>query len=294
MLGHDSVPQRMSISKIQPRALRAVVLSCLCLWQSAVAREPQVFAGSHSYCSFLIDGTGGLSAWGASNFGQLGTGINDNQASPVSIPFPFGVQGWRTIASAYNFGHGGFSFGLGDDGQLYVAGSIFGYAPYFTLVPAPSEVSEWSALAVGNLGWLTIASNGSIYGGINGDVYWAPRPGAARWTQIAIGSSEYRTQSERDLFALDSAGRIYGVYSGTAWFSNPGFVEIAIPAGATAWTNIVAGSNFTLAEADDGNLYAWGHNERGQMGVGSGVSVTQTPQKISLSPGKKGWKKIAD
>ena len=281
----------VNIERIRRGALLTAVL--LFTWQNATARDPQVFAGPHSYTSFLIDGAGGLSGWGETGFGQLGIGLSSDQTSPVTIPFPFGVQGWRTVASGVD--NGGWSFGIADDGQLYVAGAAWGfaYASYFTLVPAPQGASGWSALAVSDLGWLAIASNGSIYGNINGGISWAPRPGATRWTQVAIGSWYYRAQGERNLFALDSAGRIYGVYSGTAAFSNPGFVEIARPAGATAWTNIVAGLNFTLAQANDGNLYGWGHNEVGQLGLGFGFAVTNTPQRISLPSGKTGWNTIA-
>ena len=278
----------MSIGKIRQWATSAA--SLLCVWQSAIAREPQVFAGPLAYSSFLADGAGGFSGWGKNAFGALGTGGADDQTSPASIPFPFGVHGWRTIANG-----GNWSFGIGDDGQLYNAGYVIGgpNRPYFTLVPAPVGVSGWSALAVSDLGRLAIASNGWIFGKINSDITWAPRPGATRWTQVAIGSNSYRETNERDLFALDNAGRIYGVYSGTAWFADPGFVEITKPAGATAWTNIVAGLNFTLAQANDGNLYSWGHNNRGQLGLSFGFSFTNTPQRVSLPSGKTGWKAIA-
>jgi hypothetical protein len=55
---------------------------------------------------------------------------------------------------------------------------------------------------------------------------------------------------------------------------------------------MVAGANFMLAQADDGNLYGWGHNESGQLGQGSFV-YTNTPQRIALPAGKAGWKLIS-
>jgi hypothetical protein len=96
-----------------------------------------------------------------------------------------------------------------------------------------------------------------------------------------------------DLFALDNRGKLFGVYSGTAWFASPTFVEIPVPTGATAWTNITAGAHHILALANDGNLYAWGDNEVGQLGLGNGFYYTNAPQLVALPPGKTGWKLVS-
>jgi alpha-tubulin suppressor-like RCC1 family protein len=42
---------------------------------------------------------------------------------------------------------------------------------------------------------------------------------------------------------------------------------------------VAAGANHVLALKSDGNLYAWGHNQYGQLGIGN----TTTPQKLPVA-----------
>lgn len=258
------------------------------------AALPQVFSGSSASSSFLVDGVGTLSAWGDNTYGCLGIGGLADQSDPAIAPFPPGVRSWTTVASAGGF-YGNWTYAIGDNQQLYAAGFLSFSDPqklFFTPVPPPAGVGGWRAVAVSDQGWLAVATNGPIYGNINGPVSWPPRPGATHWTQVAVRS--YFSPTELDLFALDNLGKLYGVYSGTAWFSSPTFVEIPVPTGATAWTNITAGTRFVFALADDGDLYAWGHNDRGQLGLGSKFAYyTNAPQRVALPAGKTGWKAIA-
>jgi len=161
---------------------------------------------------------------------------------------------------------------------------------YLTQVTPPAGAGGWSEVAASDEGWLAVSTNGSIYGNINGSISWPPRPGATRWTQVAVCS--YFSPSRPDLFALDNRGKLFGFYSGTAWFPSPTFAEIPVPAGATAWTSVCAGAFHVLALADDGNLYGWGQNGSGQLGQASFV-YTNTPQKIALPAGKTGWSAIS-
>ncbi len=272
----------------------AFVIALLNLAHQSGSAAPQVYAGPAASSSFLVDGAGALNAWGHNGNAQLGLGHYSSQPVPATAPFPTGVHAWRVVATATASFGGSSTYGIGDDDQLYAAGFAgFGVpsSEYLTLIPPPAGVGGWAAVAAGSLGWLAVSTNGPIYGSINGQISWSPRPGATRWTQVAVGS--YRAPSELDLFALDNRGKIYGVYSGTAWFPSPTFVEIPVPPGATAWTNLTAGANFTLALANDGNLYGWGHNESGQLGLGFGFVSTNAPQKVALPAGKSGWKSVA-
>jgi len=254
------------------------------------AAVPQVYAGSCADSSFLIDGAGALNAWGENGSGSLGIGSYADQPSPTAVPFPAGVHSWRTVVTA-NGNNAGWTYAIGDDAQLYGAGNIsFNFYQYLTLVTPPAGAGGWVTVAASDEGWLAISTNGAIYGMINGSVKWQPHSGAARWTQVAVRS--YFSSTEPDLFALDNRGKLYGYYSGTAWFATPTFVEIPIPTGATAWTNISAGGLHVLALADDGNLYGWGHNESGQLGL-SGFVYTNAPQRIALPAGKTGWQAIS-
>jgi len=259
--------------------------------QGAVAAEPQVFAGPCAYSSFLVDATGTLSAWGENSGGSLGIGSYTDQSSPSAVPSLSGVHHWQAVVSANGF-YGSWTYAIGDDSQLYGAGYLAsGFYQYLTPILPPAGVGGWAAVAASDDGWLAVSTNGPIYGNVNGSVYWPPRPGATGWTQVAACS--YSSPKELDLFALDNRGKLYAVYSGTAWFTNPTFVEIPVPTGATAWTNINAGANFVLALANDGNLYGWGHNESGQLGLGFTFVYTNKPQRIALPAGKIVWQAVS-
>ena len=261
-------------------------------WRNAVAAVPQVYAGSSASSSFLVNGSGALNAWGENGLGNLGIGGYADQPNPATVPFPSGVHGWREVAAASGSTLGSSTYAIGDDSQLYGAGNIsFSYHQSMTLIPPPAGVGGWAAVAASGTGWLAVSTNGPIYGIINGSISWPPRPGATRWAQVAVGS--YSSPSQPDLFALDNRGKLYGFYSGTAWFPSPTVVEIPVPAGATAWTNITAGAYHVLALANDGNLYGWGHNESGMLGQGFFFVYTNTPLRIALPAGKTGWKAIS-
>jgi hypothetical protein len=47
------------------------------------------------------------------------------------------------------------------------------------------------------------------------------------------------------------------------------------------WTAVTAGSNFAVATASDGSLWAWGNNDSGQLGDGSTTSQVSPEQIIS-------------
>ena len=46
-------------------------------------------------------------------------------------------------------------------------------------------------------------------------------------------------------------------------------------------SSVAAGKEFAMALTDDGNVYTWGANESGQLGIGS-VDDKSTPQKVSF------------
>jgi alpha-tubulin suppressor-like RCC1 family protein len=87
------------------------------------------------------------------------------------------------------------------------------------------------------------------------------------WTQVATGTSH--------TLAVGADGRLY------AWGSNavgqlgdgtntahskPVAVDMPPTAGRTTWKQIAAGTSHSLALTDDGRLYAWGQNAKGQLG----------------------------
>ena len=72
-------------------------------------------------------------------------------------------------------------------------------------------------------------------------------------------------------------------------------VQVALPDGATAWSQVAGGQSHTLAIANNGQLYAWGFNESGQLGSGSATnsSFQLLPVQVPAPPAVTGWRKAA-
>ena len=59
--------------------------------------------------------------------------------------------------------------------------------------------------------------------------------------------------------------------------SSPG--KTTQPSTPAYWAELTAGSNHTCARKDDGSVWCWGHNERGQLGNGA-LKASTTPQRV--------------
>ena len=107
-----------------------------------------------------------------------------------------------------------------------------------------------------------------------------------------ISQEVYSSSSSYASYAIDANGNLYTwgedeylhpvTTSMMAQDLTP--VKVAFPAGVTSWVSIAAGHVHTLAIGNDGNIYAWGDNNYGQLGDGSLVS-SDTLVKVDLPSG---------
>lgn len=65
---------------------------------------------------------------------------------------------------------------------------------------------------------------------------------------------------------------------------NAGAEVIPMPDGVSRWTSLAAGARHFLAVGDDGNVYAWGENELGQLGDGT-VEPAAGPRRLPVFSG---------
>ncbi len=189
-----------------------------------------------------------LEGWGYNGFGQLGTGDTNSQSSPVTVSLPGGATTAAVAAGGYH------TLAIGSDGNLYA----------------------WGDNGFGQLGTGDTNSSSSPV--------VVTLPGGVRATEIAAG--------EYDSFAVGSNGRVY------AWGDNAlaelgdgstngstSPVAVSLPGGLT-FHGLAAGEYSAFAIGSDGNLYAWGYNDKGQLGDGSKTTPT-TPVTTSLPTGVK-------
>ncbi|MCL2173995.1 IPT/TIG domain-containing protein, partial [Candidatus Saccharibacteria bacterium] len=235
-----------------------------------------VAGGSHT---FALDENGILYAWGNNYSGQLGRGTTSNSNLPTRIsngaisssPLIAGLKVTQVAAREAQ------TFALDENGILYAWG-----------VNTDGQLGNgtYTANNIANSRPIKI-SDGAIAG--------SPLTAGLKITQVAAGRIH--------TVALDENGDIY------TWGSNNdgrlghgdtislGFCEwgicsmlpIKISGGAIAGsplisgmkiTQIVAGSEHTIAISADGDLYVWGYNYEGQLGRGNNT-WSGLPIKIS-------------
>jgi alpha-tubulin suppressor-like RCC1 family protein len=214
----------------------------------------EVMSG-RSHCVVL--GTNGqLYLWGYNDAGEIGQGYASSVSitNPTLLPLPPGLARWLVAAP------GGFhTLAIGNDSKLYAwGGNNFGQLGLAltntvmatpTQVPLPAGVTNWVQLAAGEYHSAALADNGQIYVcGLNTS------------GMLATGSTTNQIQ----------------------------FTQVIRPTGVTNWVAVGAGRTHTLAQADDGRIYAWGYGAFGALGNGS--FSTYQPQiqpvmyRLSIAP----------
>jgi alpha-tubulin suppressor-like RCC1 family protein len=187
----------------------------------------QVSAGGSH--SLALDPNGNAYAWGDNGSGQLGDGLNTDSHVPVAVTMPANVTFTQVSAGSAH------SLAVGSDGNAYA----------------------WGKNGDGQLG------NGSIT-----DSHVAvpvSAPANVTFTQVSAG----RDHS----LAVDSNGNSYGWgYNAYGQLGNNSTTDsdapvlVTLPAGVK-FTHVSAGYLHSLALDSNGNTYAWGNNEVGQLGT---------------------------
>jgi alpha-tubulin suppressor-like RCC1 family protein len=191
---------------------------------------------------------GPVLSWGYNDsYGTLGNGTATPSTTPVDVTLPAGV---RVASAAFGTAHG---LALTDDGTIYA----------------------WGYNKDGEVGDGTTTAGRPIPVRVN-------LPTGARAVQIAAGG--YFSM------ALTATGAVYAwgwndfgqLGNGTTTLARKP-VAVKLPAGVRM-VSIEAGADFALAQSSTGVLYAWGHNDVGQLGNYS-VTSRSTPVIVSAPAG---------
>lgn len=215
-------------------------------WQS-------VAAGGRAYDDFTgfsiaLNNAGELYSWGRNSEGQLGLADYDNRSEPVLLADP--PADWKMVATGADY-----SLAITADGRLY----------------------SWGSNTYGQLGRIVTASAPATKPGRVG--------GKANWLKVAAGGY-WKSFS----FAINSAGELYSwgdnsyhqlgrVIDGENPYDKPGRVG-----SSTNWVGVAAGSLHVLARNAAGELYSWGANMSGQLGIGT-TANQQFPTAVTKIDG---------
>ena len=256
--------------------------------------------------SLALTSTKLLYGWGQNTSGQVGINSLANVSSPVAIVGPAAVQSWKQVA-----GSAGATLAIKSDGTLWgwganPAGAVGNLSTATVsspvLVSGPAGAS-WSAIAAGASHSLGITTTGQLYGwglnasgqlGINtltptSSPVLVSGPIGASWSTISAGGVHSLGITTTGLiygWGLNNSGQV-GINS-TATVSSP--VLVSGPA-ATSWSAVAAGASHSLGIATTGQLYGWGLNASGQLGIAA-LTTKLSPVLVS-GPAATSWSVVA-
>ena len=189
-----------------------------------------------------------LEGWGYNAWGQLGNGGSSDATTPQAISLPAGVAAVTVATGGYH------SLAIGSDGILY----------------------SWGLNGSGQLGnGTTTNSSTPVVVQLPTNVH-ATSVAAGAYTSLAIGSDGRAYAWGDNAFGEVGNSTITAPYSSTP-------VQVSTPATGTI-VAIAAGQYHDLAIRSNGNIFAWGYNNDGQLGIGT-MTTTSTPTRVFLPAG---------
>ena len=186
---------------------------------------------------------GDLYGWGRNNLGQLGTGDTTEVISPKLI-----MQNVSTFSAGYDH-----TMVVKTDGTMWATGNN-GY---------------WGGLGLGSSAASTITT------------FQQEATKATNWSQV--------TATYYNSFGIKTDGSLWVVgtnVEGETGLGEPGtvgnytflFTQLGTDKN---WKSVVGGVYHTLGLKSNGELWAWGHNNNGRLGIGSTGGIKYTPQQVA-------------
>jgi alpha-tubulin suppressor-like RCC1 family protein len=199
-----------------------------------------------------------------------------------------------------------YAFGDNDDGQLGSPGNVGTNVGESTLtLVAPPDGQGFTQIAAGANHSLAVTSTGQLYAfgdnhdgqlGFAANTTTNPTPTLVRFPLLPDRPKEQPVITEvaagaNDSFALTSAGQLYSFGENTHGqlgtgtnFGNfePTPTRVSLPGQNGTITRIAAGADYTFALTSTGQLYGFGNNVYGQLGLPTATTQTATPTQMEL------------
>jgi len=255
-----------------------------------------VSAGSQF--TLAIDSDGKLWAWGANIMGQLGDGTTIQKTSPVQIGT---ATNWAHVSAGDSH-----SMAIDTDGKLWAWGyNLYGQlgngAFVITANPNPIQIgsdTDWAMVSAGGSHTAAIKTNGELYAwgqnwyGQLGDGSLSNKSTPVKvgsdtdWAMVSAGSNH--TAAIKADGSLWTWGHNLSGQLGLGDFGSG--TDRVTPQPVTSagggWAYVSTGGQGTMAVKTNGELYAWGYNGEGQLGLGDNTD-RDTPQLVTSA--SDGW-----
>jgi len=275
-------------------------------------RKYKAVAAGNMY-SLAIAENGDLYAWGINDVGQLGLGFtgSSSDANPTPQHVSNGGRKYKAVVARQNH-----SLAIAENGDLYAWGynadgclGLGNSTSYNTPQHVNAGTRKYKAIAAGNRHSLAIAENGDLYawgnnsggqigqGNTTQQTYTSPQPvsvGVRKYKAIA-GGGWGNSHHEGHSLAIAENGDLYSWGYNTIGelglgYTSPGTSPVAtvshVSAGSRKYKALAGGREHSLAIAANGDLYSWGYNQFGQLGLGVTGGTYNVPQHVSNSARK--------
>ena len=283
----------------------------------------QVSSSGTNNFSLAVGSDGNAYAWGFNNYGQLGDGTTSNRNTPVIVKKPAGVSADFTYVQvsagtdhSLAVGSDGYAYAWGNNnnGQLGNNTTSFSSVPVRVCDPSTGSNVDTGLKAIqvsaGRLFSLAIDQDGNTWAWGNNDngqlgngntrgtntpqsVLLDPKHASTVLKTVQVSAGDFHS------LAIDQDGNTWawgrndygqlgnGKTSGTNANPTPSSVLLDPKHASTVLktVQVSAGGSLSLAIDQDGNTWAWGHNDYGQLGNGSTSSLRNpVPSSVLLNP----------
>lgn len=231
--------------------------------QGALSGKTVIAISAGPTHSMALTSTGELYAWGANGYGQLGDGGTTNRLSPVAIVFTGTLLEGLVITSILcSYDHTvvltseGLVFSWGHNGNAALGDGTFVDRLTPVAVNGALAGRRVEAISGGSIHHLALASDGFVYA-------WG--------TNIAGCLGDGTATTRPSPVAVDRTGVLAG----------------------KAIASVHAGSYSSLVRTKDHQLFSWGWNNYGQLGVGNATIQSYVPIAVDMPEALAGKTLIA-
>jgi alpha-tubulin suppressor-like RCC1 family protein len=243
-------------------------------------------------------------AWGSNSAGQLGDNTTTSKSSPVTA---VGSLNWAQVSAGRYHSHGittdGIAYAWGNNTYGRLGAQLNVNTSTSSPVTLSGGITNWAQVSAGDRHSLGLTSTGIAYAWGNntygrlGDNTTTSRlspvtvvGGITNWKQVSAGGGHS--------LGVTSTGIAYAWgRNGTYQLGNGQFSDRASPVtvlgGITNWAQVDASSSvngFSVGITSTGIAYAWGFNNRGQLGDNS-TSTRSSP--VTVVGGITNWAQVS-